>query len=728
MTTRHKEQQTGFKGVLYLLSFMLLTAVAVVLQLKFRGFEGPLSDNLLILVLINANFLLLAAVIVMIARSLWKLSIERKQRVLGARFRTKLVTAFVSLSFIPPVLLFIIGSGMFTSSIERLFNLRVENSLKASRSVAQAYYDLLEKKAFVFGREISRQMTEEQLLKRFEQPVLKEYLARKAVEYDLGGIELITASRERMVTVVTGQFPAKTFNATSVELASQAVSGGVASGVIELGKRGQIVRTVVPLHASAEDRQVTALISISYYVPENLASKAAESSTGYSQYRALRIEKEPIKLAYRLGFLAVTLSLLLAAIWVALRVAAGITVPIQKLAEGTAAIAAGRFDYHIDEAAGDEIGVLIASFNKMTNDLKHSRERLVQEVAYKETILSNIDTGVVSMDRAGRITTINRAASDILSVRDQDVLFKRYDEAFAFIELGPVRKLFRRLEEGPGQAEEELSLTVRGRVLTLRMRVTTLQDGGGAMIGSVITFDDLTELLRAKKAETWQDVARRIAHEFKNPLTPIKLSAERLRKKHAEGAADFDAVFDECSRTIVLEADGLRKLVDEFANFARMPSSNPVPQQLHQVLESVIALYAGAHRDISFVRRFQAEMPDVLLDREQVKRVFINLFENAVEAMGGKGTIWVTTAMNAAGRAQVEVADSGPGIAPEDVPRVFEPDFSRKKTNGGLGLAIVHKIIADHGGSIRFEQNMPTGARFILEFAAVVRNREVQSS
>jgi two-component system nitrogen regulation sensor histidine kinase NtrY len=402
-------------------------------------------------------------------------------------------------------------------------------------------------------------------------------------------------------------------------------------------------------------------------------------------------------------------------------------VPIQKLAEGTAAVAAGRFDYHIDEAAGDEIGVLIASFNKMTSDLKHSRERLVQEVAYKETILSNIDTGVVSMDRAGRITTINRAASDILSVRDQDVLFKRYDEAFAFIELGPVRKLFRRLEEGPGQAEEELSLTVRGRVLTLRMRITTLRDSGG-VAGSVITFDDLTELLRAKKAETWQDVARRIAHEFKNPLTPIKLSAERLRKKHAEGAADFDAVFDECSRTIVQEADGLRKLVDEFANFARMPSSNPVPQPLHLVLESVIALYAGAHKDISFVRRFQADLPDVLLDREQVKRVFINLFENAVEAMGGKGAIWVTTAMNAAGRAQVEVADSGPGIAPEDVPRVFEPDFSRKKKNGGLGLAIVHKIIADHGGSIRFEQNMPTGARFIIEFAVVVRNREVQSS
>jgi len=726
MTIRQKEQQTGFKGVLYLLAFMLLTAIAIALQLRYRGFEGPLSDSLLIIVLINANFLLLAAVVIMIARSLWKLSIERKQRVLGARFRTKLVTAFVSLSFIPPVLLFIIGSGMFTSSIERLFNLRVENSLKASRSVAQAYYDLLDKKALVFGKEISRQMTEEQLLKRFEKPVLKEYLARKAVEYDLGGIELITASRERTVTIVTGEFPQKTFSATSSELVSRALSGGVASGIVELGKRGQIVRAVVPLHASAEDRQVTALISISYYVPENLASKAAESTMGYAQYRASQTEKEPIKLAYRLGFLAVTLSLLLAAIWVALRVAAGITVPIQKLAEGTTAVAAGRFDYHIDEAPGDEIGVLIDSFNKMTSDLKHSRERLEQEVAYKETILSNIDTGVVSLDRAGRITTINQAASDILSVQDQDVLFKRYDEAFTFIELGPVRKLFRRLEEGKGQAEEELSLTVRGRVLTLRMRVSMLRDSAGAQIGSVITFDDLTELFKAKKAETWQDVARRIAHEFKNPLTPIKLSAERLRKKYAEGAADFDAVFDECSRTIVQEADGLRKLVDEFANFARMPSANPVAQPLHLVLESVIPLYAGAHKDIVFVRQFQDGMPDVLLDREQVKRVFINLFENAVEAMGGKGTIWVAISLNASGRAQVEVADNGPGIAPEDAFRVFEPDFSRKKRNGGLGLAIVHKIIADHGGSIRFEQNMPRGARFIIELA--VSNREVQSS
>ena len=409
------------------------------------------------------------------------------------------------------------------------------------------------------------------------------------------------------------------------------------------------------------------------------------------------------------------MALLLAAIWVALRVAAGITVPIRKLAEGTMAVAAGRFDYQIDEKTGDEVGVLIESFNKMTRDLKHSREQLEQEVSYKQTILSNVDTGVVSMDRTGRITMINRAASEILAVQERDVLDKRYDEAFAFIQLDPIRDLFRKLEEGRGRAEEEMDLSVRGRVLTLRVRVSTLRDGAGVQIGSVITFDDLTELIRAKKAETWQDVARRIAHEFKNPLTPIKLSAERLRKKHAEGAADFDTVFDECSRTIVQEADGLRKLVDEFADFARMPGSNPVPQQLAPVIESAAQLYASAHKDITVIKDLAAAMPEVILDAEQMKRVFINLFQNAVEAMGGTGRIWVSSRMTAGGMAQVEVADEGPGIAAEDLPKLFQPDFSRKKKKSGLGLAIVQRIMKDHNGSIQVEQNSPKGARFLIE-------------
>jgi len=722
MNDEEKDAQSGWRGVLYLFGVLVLTVLAVQLQLKFRGFEGPLSDYILITTLIIANFLLLAAVIFMMAKSLWKLSVERKQRVLGARFRTRLVAAFVSLSFIPPVLLFLIGSGMFTKSIERLFSLKVENSLRDSVSVAQSYYDRLRDEAYGFGRQIGGQVMEQGLLQRADDQPLKDLLNRKAAEYRLGAVEVFTFPHERVAAVVTAQFPRKTYLATSPDLVARALRSETAAEVTDLGKKGEIVRAVIPVHLSAEQKTVVAAVAVSYYVPQSLSAKNDEIRSGYAQYRSSLGGKEPIKLSYRLGFLAVTLALLLAAIWVALRVAASITVPIRKLAEGTAAVAAGRLDYHIDESTGDEVGVLIDSFNKMTQDLKLSRGQLEQEVINKQTILSNIqtllaniDTGVVSIDRAGKITTINPAAAGILGVLEKDVLGKRYDEAFSFIELDPVRRLFRRLEDGQGRAEDEMTFSVRGRMLTLRMRITMLRDSGGMPIGSAITFDDLTELLRAKKAETWQGVARRIAHEFKNPLTPIKLSAERLRKKHAEGAPDFDSVFDDCSRTIVQEADGLRRLVDEFANFARMPVSNPRPQPLAPMLEMVIQLYNGAHKDIEFVKDIASSLPEVMIDTEQMKRVFINLFENAVEAMDRKGRIWVKAHVNAPGKMQIEVADEGVGIAAADAARVFEPDFSRKRRDGGLGLAIVDRIVTEHNGMIRAEANQPRGARFIIE-------------
>lgn len=726
-----QEGKGRWRGVLYLISFLLLTALAIALQLQYRGFEGPLSDNILILILINANFLLLAAVIFTMAKSLWKVWMERRQGVLGARFRTKLVFAFVSLSFIPPVLLFLIGSGMFTRSIERLFSLRIENSLKDSVSVAQEYYDRIEHEASVFGKQISSQMSDARLLTQFEDQALTDYLSRKAKEYGLGSIELFTSPRKRSVVVVTSQYPAKTFTQTPADLVEKAIAGQVVTDVTGAARKGDIMRAIVPLYensSSEEGPRVIAAIAVSFYIPRSLAAKTDSIREGYAQYRSAFSKKNPIKLSYRLTFLSVTLALLLAAIWVALRVAAGITGPIRKLAEGTAAVAAGRFDYRIDEKSDDEVGVLINSFNKMTRDLQHSRERVEQEVNYKKTILSNIDTGVVSIDRAGRITTVNHSASDILGIDEQDVLGKRYDEAFGFLELDQVRSLFRRLEQGQGRAEGELLLNVRGRMLTLRIRISTLRDGSGTLIGSVITFDDLSELLRAKKAETWQDVARRIAHEFKNPLTPIKLSAERLRKKHAEGAPDFNAVFDECSMTIVQEADGLRRLVDEFADFARMPSSNPTLQPLAPVLESVAHLYRGAHKDIVFVNSIPPDLPEMFLDREQIKRVFINLFENAVEAMGGTGRIMVSAKMASSDMAQIDVADEGPGIAPEDMPMMFQPDFSRKKKKSGLGLAIVLRIIMDHSGTIRVSQNETRGARFIIELPVAVKGGKEYSS
>lgn len=718
----HRRSSAGFKGVLILAALVLLTGAAIIVQLRLRGFEGPLSDYILVLILIIGNFLLLSAVIVMTARSLWKLSLERKSGVLGAKYRTRLVSAFVSLSIIPTILLFLIASGMFTRSIERLFSLRLENSLKDSISVTQEHYARLREQALSFGRQISRQVAEERLLERFDKPVIREYAKRKAEEYGLGAVELYGSSREQLLAVVTRRFPQGAFVPAEGDLVTKALAGEEATAVTFLGKAGEIVRGVVPIHGTGED--ISAAVSVSYYVSQGLTEKISGIRAAYAEYRSALRSKEPIKLAYVLGFLSITLSLLLAAIWVALRVSAGITVPIRKLAEGTVEVARGNLDHRVEVKSGDEVGMLVESFNRMTADLRNSRERIRQEGEYKDTILANIDTGVLSLDRTGKITTVNPSAAKILGIAPGEALDRRYDEAFGFIDLAPVRSLFRRLEEGHGHAEDELSITVRGRALTLRMRVSTLRDTSGALIGSVITFDDLTELLRAQKAATWQDVARQIAHEVKNPLTPIKLSAERLRKKFDEQAPDFGAVFDESSRTIIHEVNGLEGLLNEFSEFARMPRPNPAPGRIAPVIENALQLFAGAHREVRFVNDVPQDLPDVLIDQEQIKRVFINLFKNAVEVMNGKGTVWVSArVLSENGTVLVEVADDGPGFPAEDASRLFEPHFSRKKRGGGLGLAIVERIVADHDGAIHAEQNRPRGAKFIIELPVKKEHR-----
>jgi two-component system nitrogen regulation sensor histidine kinase NtrY len=716
----HRRGPGGSKGILFLIVLVLLTAAAIAVHLRLRGFDGPLSDYILILILVIANFLLLSAVMVMTARSLWKLSIERKSGVLGAKYRTKLVTAFVSLSIIPTILLFLIASGMFTRSIERLFSLRLENSLKDSISVTQEYYTRLRERAVFFGRQLAKQFSEERLLERSDQPGIEEHLRRKAEEYGLGAVELYGAADDRTVTIVTRMFPRKTFSPSPQELVVRALSGEEVSAVTSAGKQGDIVRGLVPLARTGETKETVAAVSVSLYVSQSLTEKMGGIRSAYVEYRSALKSKEPIKLAYVLGFLSVTLSLLLAAIWVALRVSAGITVPIRKLAEGTVEVAQGNLDFRVDVKSGDEVGMLVESFNRMTADLKGSRERIRQEGEYKDTILANIDAGVISLDRTGKITTVNPAAARILGTAPRDVLNRRYDEAFGFIDLAPVRDLFRRLEEGHGRAEDEVSLAVRGRTLVLRMRVSTLRDAAGSLIGSVITFDDLTELLRAQKAATWQDVARQIAHEVKNPLTPIKLSAERLRKKFSEGAPDFGAVFDESSRTIIQEVNGLEGLLNEFSEFARMPRPNPAAGRLAPVVEGALQLFAAAHRNVRFIMDIPPDLPDVLIDQEQVKRVFINLFKNAVEVMSGEGAVRVSArALPENGTVCIEVADDGPGIPDGDLSRLFEPYFSRKKKGGGLGLAIVERIIVDHGGAVHAEQNKPRGAKFVIELPAV---------
>jgi two-component system nitrogen regulation sensor histidine kinase NtrY len=324
---------------------------------------------------------------------------------------------------------------------------------------------------------------------------------------------------------------------------------------------------------------------------------------------------------------------------------------------------------------------------------------------------------VISLDHHGRVSTINRSAQLLLDV-DADVARGRpYRHVFGAAPLEAIRALVKRMASSRRESiADQVQVLVGGRMLTLLVNIALLRDSQGRYLGMVLVFDDLTELIRVQKLAAWRDVAQGIAHEIKNPLTPIQLSAQRLRRKYHEGAGDFGAVFDECTSTIITQVEGLKGLLDEFSRFARMPESNPAPTDLPQLLEDVLHLYGGADRGVEVTLSCDPAISQVNVDGEQLKRALINLVENAIAAMDGKGQVDIVAGLDARRqRVSIEVRDTGVGIPPQRRDKLFLPYFTTKKGGAGLGLAIVHRIVADHNGRIAVRDNLPRGSIFTIE-------------
>jgi two-component system nitrogen regulation sensor histidine kinase NtrY len=327
------------------------------------------------------------------------------------------------------------------------------------------------------------------------------------------------------------------------------------------------------------------------------------------------------------------------------------------------------------------------------------------------------------MDGAGRISTVNSAATRLLGLGTEAV----GQPASAVFEGEGLEALGAALERtavgGPDQPAQEIAIARDGREIHLAVAATTLLGPAEDAGGTVLVVDDVTPLIRAQRVSAWRDVARRLAHEIKNPLTPIQLCAERLRRQLSDGPPAVRALVDECTTTIVGEVESLKGLVDEFAQFARMPAPRTVPTDLHALLGDVLALYDGLFHHVRVERRFAADVPRVRVDPEQMRRVVINLIDNAVEALvpvadapERRGVITLETGHDATnGAVRIVIADNGPGIPPEDRDKLFMPYYSTKRRGSGLGLAIVRRIVAEHGGSIEVGDNEPTGTRFTIE-------------
>lgn len=713
----------------------LITVLVVVLsrfetQLFQFSSQVPLAKSLLVLVLINLNILLIILTLFLVFRNVFKLILERRREVPGARLRTRLVVTFVTLSLVPTLLLFFVAAGFISSSIENWFNVQIETSLHESLEVAQTYYKNSETNALYYGDQLARFIKDGKLLNESNLPQLRQLIKAKQQEYNLGVVEVFSATYEELVRASNPQVPTAEFTDPGSDAIREGLQGNRFTAITPVGK-ADLIRGIIPVFSNWNPDDVVGVVVVNYYVPYSLVKKMKEISSSIKQYKDTKQLKDQIQKGYIQVLLITALAIVFLATWFGFYLARTITVPIQELVSATKRVAGGDLTVQIAPQSDDEIALLVEAFNKMTTDLRKSQkglsdanlhlrdsnQELDQRRRYMEIVLKNVTAGVISVDRRGHLTTINKSAEKMLRIATGKVLGQHFRQVLKPEHLAIINDLLRQLAKSDKDSiRKQITVPLEGNKLTLLVNLTTLRDENGEFMGTVVVFDDLTHLIKAQRMAAWREVARRIAHEIKNPLTPIRLSAQRLRRRYLDRFAEDDKVFDDCTNMIIKQVDELKILVDEFSSFAKMPAANPAPNNLNDIIGEALVLYQEAHRHINFSFRPDPDIPVFNLDRDQIKRSIINMLDNAVSAIAEEGNIALETRYNPDMRmASVTIADDGCGIPVEDKPRLFEPYFSTKKSGTGLGLAIVATIIADHNGYIRVKDNQPRGTLFIIE-------------
>ncbi len=712
----------------------ILVCAAFILILTLGLFEGwffqppsdaPLFGNILLVIFINLNVLLLLLLAYLVLRNFIKLIFERKRNILGSKLKTRLVAASVALTLIPAVPLFWFASQFIFSSLDHWFSSRVEESLANSVLLAKEYLErertnlVSECRALV--PEAARMITQQKEKASFDPGVGFLFAARIDAAYvfnsngDLRWSFRQNAAQEIDTTFLVGSFQKES---------------GAASKIISFPKGVQnAIAARFPLKDLTGDGSVLMVLR---FLPGQLGQKLGSITAGYENYLQLKMLHQPLKKSHFITFSIVTMLAIFAAVWFGFYLAKNLTGPIQKLLTATQRIAEGDLDVRLDPDRQDEIGMLMASFNTMIEDLSEGRKKLDRAYnalqstnveledrrRYMEIVLKNIAAGVVSVDSDGKITTMNNSAEVIFGIRAEEARGRHYTDFLDQSHLEIVKSFITSYRDGRhAYLERPAQIKVAGSPMSLFIKVSVLRDDLDQFMGIVVVLDDFTELEKAQRMAAWREVARRIAHEIKNPLTPIQLSAQRLRRKYPELVEGDGSIFDECTRTIIQQVDHMKSLVNEFSRFARLPRAKLEPCSLFEIVEEGLGLYRHNFTSILFHLDKDENMPALRLDRDQFRQVIINLLDNSVHAIGqNTGEISIRLSYDPALKiARLECADTGHGIAPENRLRVFEPYYSTKEKGTGLGLAIVSSIIADHNGFIRVRGNEPRGTVFTVE-------------
>ena len=709
---------------------VLAIAFTLIASQIFNKDALPLSANIFVYGISSINVILILLLLFLIIRNVVKLFYEHRRGVIGSKLRTKLVATFVGLSLVPTILLFLFAINFLSYGIESWFNLKIGDALNKSLEVAQVYYQQMEEQAKFNARQMSADITKNRLYEKERAEYLKSFISQRQKNSKIGMVETYFDAQKEKMVFADVEHPELIPVTLAPEMIEDIYSGKEKS-TIQATNIGDAVVGIVPVFSFAVPSEVIGRISVSYVVPKGFVDKLRSIADASEQYGQIKLLKNPIKSNYMITLSIVTLVIIFLATWFGLTLAKEITVPIQDLVLATNRITQGDLDSRINIEADDEIGLLVKSFNQMTGDLKKSKNSLEEanitlerRRKYTEAILRNVSAGVVSVDKTGMITTINRAAEKMFDISAEKVVFQNYRDLMMPEHLSLVDEFLQEMKESnESLLEKQLEVMLKDKALTVLLTITTIADEEGNDSGIVVVFEDLTQLQKAERAAAWREVARRMAHEIKNPLTPVQLSAQRLQKKYGDKLGEEGSVFKECTQTIIDQVEVLKNLVNEFSRYARMPVTTVAPNDLNMVVAEAVSLFQDAHKDIVF-ELIQAEgLPKFDLDAEQINRVMINLLDNAVAAINKKnGRVEITVSYDEQHhKAGVTVADDGAGVPSSHKMKVFEPYFSTKKSGTGLGLAIVSSIISDHHGQVSVADNTPTGTivSFVLPVSSV---------
>jgi two-component system nitrogen regulation sensor histidine kinase NtrY len=654
-----------------------------------------LSSQVLLFVLWNINILLIFGILFVLLRGVVKLVLEWQRGIIGSRFRTKLAVAWVATSLIPVLILFFFATDLLRTSIDRWFNAPVGRILKNGEAIGQMAEDQSATMAAAAAREIAASgvAADPAQLDSVLSHVQQFHSVDMVGIYRNGVLVRVVADPRAPLHEVS-EPPKKFFD-------DVAASGRATK--IDVGASGKWIRVASRIGA-------TPYVAVAgVFIPAAMSRLIDDSIVQHKNFEQLNAQRPTLKASQTSLFLAVTLAVLFGTLWTSIYASRRITIPIKALAEATGRLAEGGYGHRVAVAATDEVGRLIESFNDMSTTLDEQRQALTQTNRYLSTVLDSVSAGILAFTDAFELLSINHAALQILQIEEP-----RSSANLGSVLMGDLTPLFDTLRELTlrGGRAREVTLIRGGELRYLEVSVARLSGGDE---GWVVAIEDSTSLVQAQKLAAWNEAARRIAHEIKNPLTPIQLSAERIARKFRNNDPDTAGAIDEGTRTIVSEVGQLKRMVDEFARFARMPAVHLRHAQLAEILQHAAGLYRDVKPGVSVSVSVENDI-EMLVDPEQIRRAVGNLLKNAVEATEC-GEVRVS-ARRAPHRVVIEVADPGRGVPDADKEKLFLPYFSTKGRGTGLGLAIVHRIVNDHDGRISVHDNHPRGTRFEIELPA----------